>query len=144
MRKYGASSRGTCLARAIGGVLVALALLTLGQDGLGAVATALSGSANAPARHVWTADLAIEVPALLIGGMLLWRGNALGYAVGPGLLFQFGITPVVLAAIIVLQPALTGSPIDWGTIVGLLVFAAVAFAPLGFFLRAAVPKGVTK
>jgi hypothetical protein len=111
--------------------------LTLGQDGLGAVATALSGSLNTPARHVWTADLALEVPALLIGGVLLWRGTALGYAVGPGLLFQFGITPVVLAAIIALQPALTASPIDWGTIIGLLVFAAVAIAPIGFFVRTA-------
>jgi hypothetical protein len=86
---------------------------------------------------VWTTDLAIGVPATLIGGVLLWRGAALGYVVAAGLLFAFGLTPIALAAILALQPWLTGSVIDGATIVGLLVFAAVAFVPLGFFVRGA-------
>ncbi len=128
-------------ARLVGGLLVALALLTLGQDVSGAVGTALSGTTGAEplGRHVWSVDLAIEVPAVLVGGVLLWRRTALGYAVAAGLLLQFGLTPLALATIVALQPVLTGSPADLGTIVGVLVFAVVCFAPLGFFLRSATP-----
>ena len=130
---------GVIPARTIGGILVALALLTVGQDGGGAMATALGGGSQAEplARHVWTVDLTISVPATLLGGVLLWRRAALGYVVAAGLLFAFGLTPIALAAILALQPWLTGSAIDGGTIVGLLVFAAVAYVPLGFFVRGA-------
>jgi hypothetical protein len=126
-------------ARTIGGILIALALLTFGQDGGGAIATALGGGSQAEplARHVWTADLTISVPATLVGGVLLWRRAALGYVVAAGLLFAFGLTPIALAAMLALQPWLTGSAIDGGTIVGLLVFAAVAYVPLGTFVRGA-------
>jgi hypothetical protein len=130
---------GAVPARTVGGILVALALLTFGQDGAGAVATALGGGSPAEplARHIWTADLTISVPATLIGGILLWRRAALGYIVAAGLLFAFGTTPIALAAILALQPLLTGSAIDGATILALLVFAAVAFMPLMFFVRGA-------
>jgi len=130
---------GVIPARTIGGILVALALLTVVQDGGGAIATALGGGTQAEplARHAWTVDLTISVPATLLGGVLLWRRAALGYVVAAGLLFAFGLTPIALAAILALQPWLTGSAIDGGTIVGLLVFAAVAYVPLGFFVRGA-------
>jgi hypothetical protein len=130
---------GVIPARTIGGILVAFALLTVGQDGGGAIATALGGGSQAEplARHVWTVDLTISVPATLLGGVLLWRRAALGYVVAAGLLFAFGLTPIALAAILALQPWLTGSAIDGGTIVGVLVFAAVADVPLGFFARGA-------
>ena len=130
---------GAVPARTAGGILVALALLTLGQDASGAVATALAGGGAVEplARHVWTADLALEVPAVLAGGVLLWQRRPLGYALGAGLLLQFGLTPVALAAILALQPSLTGAPVDAATIAGVLVFAVVPFAPLAFFVRAA-------
>jgi hypothetical protein len=138
----GARLAGGVPARLAGGVLVGLALLTLGQDAGGAVATALAGgSAIDPlARHVWAVDLAVEVPAVLVGGVLLWRRAPLGYVAGAGLLLQFGLTPFALAAVLALQPWLTGSPIDAATIAGLLVFAAVAFAPLASFVRAAAGR----
>ena len=52
-----------------------LALLTVGQDAGGAVATALAGGApiDPLARGVWIADLTLGVPAMLIVGGLLWR-----------------------------------------------------------------------
>jgi hypothetical protein len=130
---------GAVPARTAGGILVAFALITLAQDGAGAIATVLGGGSSSEplARHVWTADLAIEVPALLIGGALLWRRFALGYVAGAGLLLQFGLTPVALAIIIAVQPWLTGLSIDVATIIGLLFFAGVAFAPLALFVRAA-------
>jgi hypothetical protein len=84
---------GVVPARTVGGILVGLALLTLAQDAGGAVVTALAGGAPvAPlAQHVWIVDLAVEVPAVLVGGVLLWRREALGYVAGAGLLL--GATP---------------------------------------------------
>ncbi len=130
---------GVVPARTVGGILVALALLTLAQDASGALVTALAGgtSIDPVAHRVWIVDLAIEVPAVLAGGVLLWRREMLGYVAGAGLLLQFGLTPTGIAAIIALQPFLTASPIDVGTIVGLLIFCAVCFATLTFFVRGA-------
>ena len=100
------------------------------------------GAVEPLARSVWTADLAVEVPAVLAGGVLLWQRRRLGYAVGAGLLLQFGLTPVALAAIVALQPWLTGAPVDAGTIAGVFVFAAVPFAPLAFFVRTAAGRSL--
>ena len=131
---------GVVPARTVGGILVGLGLLTLAQDAGGALATAFAAGATADsiARHVWIADLTLEVPAMLVGGVLLWRRAALGYVVGAGLLLQYGMTPVVLAAIIALQPLLTNSPIDVGTVIALLVFAAISYVPLALIARGAV------
>jgi hypothetical protein len=127
-------------ARTIGGLLVGLALLTVAQDAFGVIASTLGGGPpiEPVARRVWTADLALEVPSVLAGGVLLWRRSPLGYVVGAGLLFQFGLTPVALAAILAVQPRFTGGPMDVGTIVGVLVFAAICFASVTCFVRGAV------
>jgi hypothetical protein len=123
--------------RIVGGVLVGLALLTIGQDASGAVATALAGGSpiDPLARGVWITDLTLGVPAMLIVGGLLWRRAALGYVAAAGLLLSFGMTSVVIAAMIALQPVLTGAPIDGATVMGLLIFGAVSLAPLLVFAR---------
>jgi len=133
---------GVVPARTVGGILVGLAFLTLAQDAGGAVVTALAGGApiDPVAHRVWIVDLAVEVPAMLVGGVLLWRRETLGYVAGAGLLLQFGLTPTGLAAIMALQPFLTAEPFDAGTIVGLLIFSAVCFATLTFFVRGAVER----
>jgi hypothetical protein len=77
---------------------------------------------------VWIADLALEVPAMLIGGVLLWRNKRLGYVAGAGLLLQLGLTPTGLAAMLAFQPIATTAPLDIGTIVGLLIFSLVCAA----------------
>jgi uncharacterized membrane protein (DUF485 family) len=81
-------------------------------------------------------DLSVEVPSVLLGGLLWWR-TPLGYAVAAGLLLQYGLTPVALAFGLLLQAMVTGSAVDWGTVVGVLAFAVMCFAPLTFFIRAA-------
>jgi hypothetical protein len=130
---------GVVPARTVGGILVGLAFLTLAQDAGGALVSALAGggSVDPVAHRVWIADLVVEVPAVLIGGVLLWRRKMLGYVAGAGLLLQFGLTPTGLAAVLALQPVLTAEPIDAGAIVGLLIFSAVCFATLTFFVRGA-------
>jgi hypothetical protein len=136
---------GAMSARVAGGVLVLLALLTLGQDAGGALASALvgGGAVEPLARSVWTADLLVEVPAVLVGGALLWLRHPLGYVAGAGLLLQFGLTPVAIAAILALQPWLTGAPSDAVTIAGVLLFAAAPFTTLAFFVRAVARLGAT-
>jgi hypothetical protein len=137
---------GSVPARTIGGVLVVLALMTVAQDAGGAIATALAGGTpiEPVARRVWTIDLALEVPAVLAGGALLWRRAPLGYVVGAGLLLQFALTPLALAGILALQPQLTGSPMDAGTIIGVLVFAAVCFTLVAFFVHGASNRPRTR
>jgi hypothetical protein len=127
-------------ARTIGAILIGLAILTLAQDASGALLTALADGAplDPLGRHVWVADLALEVPAMLIGGVLLWRHKALGYVAGAGLLLQFGLTPIGLAAMLAFQPLVTASPLEVGTIVGLLIFSLVCFASLACFVRGAI------
>jgi hypothetical protein len=128
---------GSVPPRIVGGLLVGLALLTVGQDAGGAVATALAGGAPVDplARGVWIADHMLGAPAMLIVGGLLWRRASLGYVAAAGLLLSFGITSVVIAAMIALQPVLTGAPIDGATVMGLLIFGAVSLAPLLRFAR---------
>lgn len=135
---------GAVPARLVGGTLVVLGLLTLGQDAGGAFVTALADDApvDLAARPVWISDLAIEVPAVLAGGALLWLRKPLGYVAGAGLLLQYGLTPVGLAASMALASALTGSPLEVSTAVVLLVFGAVCFAPLAFFIRGAKSIGM--
>ncbi|QIN84713.1 hypothetical protein GBA63_20210 [Rubrobacter tropicus] len=134
---------GAAPARLVGGILVVLGLLTLGQDAGGALVTALANDApvDPAARPVWISDLAIEVPAVLAGGALLWLRKPLGYVAGAGLLLQYGLTPVGLAAGMGLASVLTGSPLEVSTAVVLLVFGAVCFAALAFFVRGARATG---
>ncbi|HEX2740281.1 MAG TPA: hypothetical protein VHM69_07520 [Rubrobacter sp.] len=131
---------GAVPARIIGGILVALALLTIAQDGSGAFVTALGE--NAPidpvARHVWIADLALQAPAVLAGGVLLWRREALGYVAGAGLLLQYGLSVVGFVASMALRAVLTASSLDMVALVILLVFGVICFVPLASFVRAAM------
>jgi hypothetical protein len=128
-------------ARVVAGILVGLALLTIAQDASGAILTAIAGTASIdPVAHrVWLVDLAVEVPAVLVGGVLLWRRKALGYVAAAALLLQYGLTPLGLAATLAIQPLVTAAPIDVVTIVGLLVFCVVCFIPLAFFVRGSAP-----
>ena len=130
---------GAVPARTIGAVLVVLALLTLAQDATGALLTALAEDVpiDPAARHVWISDLALEAPAVLVGGVLLWRHHPLGYVAGAGLLLQYGLTPLGLVASMALRAILTTSPLDVPTSVALLVFGIVCFASLAFFVREA-------
>jgi hypothetical protein len=129
----------TVPARAIGALLVVLGLLTLAQDTTGALVTALADDAPADpaARPVWISDLALQAPAVIVGGALLWRRQPLGYVAGAGLLLQYGLSAVGFVAGMVLESVLTGSPPDVATSVVLILFGAVCFVPLAFFIRGA-------
>jgi hypothetical protein len=127
---------GTVPSRLLVGTMLGLGALTLAQDGAGALMTALDGVQTEPlARHVWIADLTLEVPAVVIGGVLLWRGAALGYLLATGVFLQFGMTPLAIASIMAAQPLLTGWPVDVPTLVALLIFAVICFGGVTVIAR---------
>jgi hypothetical protein len=129
-------------ARVIGAILVVLGLLTLAQDASGALITALveDAPADPAARSVWIVDLALQAPTVIVGGVLLWHHQPLGYVAGAGLLLQYGLSAVGFVAGMVLESVLAGSPLDAATSIVLLVFGIVCCVPLAFFVRGAIAR----
>lgn len=89
---------------------------------------------------VSVADLLLA-PAWAIGGLLLWRRRALGYASGLGLLFQASMLFVGVILVVLLQPLLTGAPLALGDVLVLLVMGLVCFVPFGLFVRGVLSRG---
>jgi hypothetical protein len=105
-------------ARRVGGLLIGPALLTIAQDASAPITTAVSGAAphDPLARALWSVDLSIEGPVVLVGAMLLWLRCPIGYFAGAGLLLQYGLTALALAFGLLLQGIVTGSAIDWAAL----------------------------
>jgi len=85
-------------------------------------------------RALHVADV-VTAPAWILGGVLLWRREPLGYLAGTGLLFQASMSFIGLIGVLLLQPLLTGAPFP---LVDTLVVAAmglICFVPFGLFLR---------
>ena len=104
-----------------------------------------------PIRHTLTfaycSSLVVAVLIVVVSAAALLFGSAGLYGPDPnravGVIeaeagLQFGLTPTGLAAIIAFQPILTASPLDIGTVGGLLIFSVVCFACLAFFVRGAI------
>jgi hypothetical protein len=87
-----------------------------------------------PELGVLVADL-LTTPVWVIGGVLLWRRQALGYAAGLGLLFQGSMLFVALLVFFILQPFLTATPFPLTDFVVILVMGLVCFVPFGLFVR---------
>ncbi len=118
-----------------GGVLVGLGglffLRTVAQ-----IVGALTGQQTVTGTEmaVLIADL-VCTPVWVIGGILLWRKQALGYVGGAGLLFQASMLFVGLLVFFLLQPWLAGVPFPLEDFVVILVMGMVCFVPLGLFVR---------
>lgn len=125
-------------AKTSGGILVGLAILIIMRQ-IALIVTALTSQSPVGTLELaaWIDDFTVACPALLVGGFLLWRREALGYVVGAGLLLQYGVLAIGLIPIMVFQALVTATPIDVAGIVVLLVMGAVCFAPFAFFVRGA-------
>jgi hypothetical protein len=121
--------------RLAGGVLAGLGSLFL-LRGLSQVFSLLSGQLTlaTPELAVLVADL-LTIPTWIIGGALLWRRQAFGYAAGAGLLFQASMLFVALLVFFLLQPLLLSVPFPLTDFVVILVMGLVCFVPFGLFLR---------
>jgi hypothetical protein len=89
------------------------------------------------ALHV--ADLIIA-PAWVIGGILLWRRQVLGYVTGMGLLFQASMLFVGLIFFLILQPFLTTAPFVLADVVAITIMGMVCFVPFALFVRGAASQ----
>jgi hypothetical protein len=89
-------------------------------------------------------ELALQVsdftvsPAWVIGGILLWRREPLGYVTGAGLLFQASMLFIGLIAFLLLQPLLTDAPFALADIVVTLLLGLICFIPFALFVRGLV------
>jgi len=132
---------GTIPERLVGGVLVGLGLLFLLQV-IGAILTALSSQTS-----IAETELAVHIsdfmiaPALVIGGVLLWRREEFGYVIGLGLLFQTSMLFIGLIMFLLLLPLLTTAPFALADVVVVSVMGLICFVPFGLFVRGVVSKG---
>lgn len=81
-----------------------------------------------------TADF-IMTPAWIIGGVMLWRRQPLGYVAGLGLLFQASMLFIGLILVLILQPFLVGSPFLLTDTLIVAVMSLIGVVPFGLFLR---------
>lgn len=129
-------------ARSIGGFIAALAVLfTMLWTAMSISALVSGTSLDAIARTVTIMDLTVQLPALLLGGVLLWRRQSLGYVVAAGLLLQAAAYLIGLSAITVLQEVLSAAPIDPTAVAPGFVIGAIALACMATFVRGSAPAG---
>jgi hypothetical protein len=124
--------------RAVGGFLAGLAVLfTTLWTALNISALASGTPLDDVARVVTIMDLTLQLPALFVGGILLWRGAPIAYIVAPGLLLQAAAYLAGLSAITVLQEILIGAPIEPVAVAPGFIVAAVGLVFIGGFVRGA-------
>jgi hypothetical protein len=126
---------GLVPARTAGGILVALALLFILKD-VADIMTALTN--ELPVDPVWVADFAVGAPAWLVGGLLLWRREALGYVVVPGLLLLGCMLFIGIIFVMVFPVFYSAAPIDVAGIVFMFVAGMICFIPFLLFARGIV------
>jgi len=73
-----------------------------------------------------------SIPALALGGLLLWRRQAWGYVVGAGLLFLTSMLFVGLLGFFILQPFVVGVPFPLEDFIVIMVLGLVVNILLGF------------
>jgi hypothetical protein len=125
----------------VGGILIALALLFTMLWTSMTVSALLGGAPLDPVPHVVVImDLTVQLPALLVGGVLMWRREPLGYVVAVGLLLQAGVYLAGLSAITILQEVATGAPFDAMAVVPGFAVGAVCLGLIRPFVRGAVDR----
>lgn len=116
------------------GLVLIAALAYLGLTG--AVLGALGSPAtDAGMRNQWVVDYTLGTPALLVGGVLLWRHAPLGYVASAGLLLVSGLNGLAFSTSAVLDGVLAGNSFEPAVVAVHLVIAGVSLALLTFFCR---------
>jgi hypothetical protein len=131
---------GAVPGRAGGSVLACLGILFYVRV-IGIMVNALIGqtpvAAEELALHI--SDFMIA-PAWVIGGVLLWRRQPLGYVTGLGLLLQASMLFIGLIFILIARPFMTGSPFVLSDVLAIFVMGMVCFIPFTLFVRGAASK----
>jgi hypothetical protein len=80
----------------------------------------------------------IACAAWMIGGMMLWRRQALGYVTGTGLLFSISMLFIGVIAVLFLQPIISGGPLLVMDIVVLSLMGLICFVPFVLYVRGVI------
>ena len=76
----------------------------------------------------------IACAAWVIGGIMLWRRQALGYVTGPGLLFSISMLFIGVIAILLLQPIISAGPLLVMDILVLSIMGLICFVPFVLYV----------
>ena len=129
---------GKVPARTAGGMFILIAILFIAVDMFLIVTTLASRSPVSSTSYAsWVTDFTIQLPALLVVGILLWRHEALGYVAAPGLLFQGAVLNAGFAIVLALQAIFTSSPINAPFVALVFGIGAISFILLALFVRGA-------
>jgi uncharacterized membrane protein len=130
--------RGRVPTRVIAGALILIAtLFTVVDTALIGAALASHAAVDTTTRVSWIVDFTVELPALLIVGVLFWRRAALGYIAAPGLLLQGGVLNAGYALVLVVQALGGAASINAPFVAIVFVIGALSFALLAFVVRGA-------
>jgi hypothetical protein len=101
----------------------------------------LSGQATLPQSElaVFVADFFIA-PAWVIGGVLLWRRQPLGYVASTGLLFNASMLFIGVIGIVLLQAIVESQLFPFFDVFILLIMGLICFIPFGLFVRGILRK----
>ncbi len=124
--------------RVAGGILAGLGLLFALRAAavmIGALASQAAMAETEVALNV--TDMTIG-PALVIGGVSLWRRREFGYVTGLGLLFQTSMLFIGLIVVLLLQPFLIDAPFALVDVIVVLIMGLISFVPFALFARGAV------
>jgi hypothetical protein len=122
--------------RIAGGMFMLISILFLVVDVV-LIVNALNSHApvSSTSYASWVTDFTVQLPALLVVGILLWRHEALGYVAAPGLLLQGGILNAGFALVLVIEAIFTSSPINQPFVALVFMIGAISFILLAFFVR---------
>jgi hypothetical protein len=129
-----------CMSRAGGSVLAGLGVLFFVRVAGVMVNALISQTPVAGVElplHV--SDFMITT-AWVIGGVLLWRREALGYVTGLGLLFQATMLFIGLIFVLILRPFITAAQFVLCDVLVISVMGMVCFIPFALFVRGAASK----
>ncbi len=117
-------------ARFPAGVLIILTVFVAGRQ-IALIIDALMKDAHPDVFEtvLWINDFIVMVPALLLGGIFLWLKKPLGYVVGGGLLFSYGLLSLGLFPVMVYQSMFDNMPVEWDAIIVVGVMVLLCFIP---------------
>lgn len=121
--------------RFTGALLILFGLLFLSLA-VGQILGALTNQADISRSQLGlvVADF-IFSPAWVVGGVLLWRRQSLGYVGGTGLLFQVSMLFVGLIVVLILQPLVGTGTSGLKDIIFLSIMSLISLIPLALFVR---------
>jgi hypothetical protein len=121
--------------RISGGVLVGMGVLFFFQV-VGVMVFTLADQTSITGTELAThvSDF-LYSPALVIGGILLWRRKAFGYVSGLGLLFQLSMLFIGLIMFLIIQTVLMIAPFSLVDVVVIAIMGLIGFVPFALFTR---------